>query len=144
MIATREIHASDDAPEPARRARVLIVDDEPGVLRVLQLVLGRYHDLFTERSAEPAVERIVRGERFDFIFSDLMMPGMDGIRMLKELMRVSPDQAKRLVFLTGGASTPEARVFLATTTHRLIEKPFDADEILGFISSHLDQESSLP
>jgi CheY-like chemotaxis protein len=142
MIETHERLAAGEPLRPPRRARLLIVDDEPGVLRVLQLVLGRHHDLFTEPRAALALKRIKAGERFDFIFSDLMMPGMTGIQLLRELKELAPDQAERLVFLTGGASTPEAREFLARTTNRLIEKPFDADEMLAFIAKHLPQDGA--
>ncbi len=73
-----------------------------------------------------------------------MMPGMSGIELLQELARVAPDQAKRLVFLTGGAVTPEAQAFLATTTHHLIVKPFDVDDILAFVSSQLSGNGPVP
>ena len=134
---------SPDAGKRTRRARLLIVDDEPGVLRVLRLILGRHHDLFTEASGREALRRILSGERFDLIFSDLMMPDMTGIQLLEELQRAVPGQAERLVFLTGGAVTPEAQAFLATTTRHLIIKPFDADEMLAFISSRLAEHTSV-
>jgi CheY-like chemotaxis protein len=126
-------------PTP-RRARLLIVDDEPGILRVLQRILGRHHDVFIEFRAETALQRILSGERFDLILSDVMMPGMTGIKLLDELTRVAPGQARGLVFLTGGASTPTVRQFLAATTHHMIEKPFDAGEILAFVADRISRD----
>jgi hypothetical protein len=65
---------------------------------------------------------------------------MTGIKLLDELMRVAPGQARGLVFLTGGASTPTVRQFLATTTHHMIEKPFDAGEILAFVADRVSRD----
>jgi CheY-like chemotaxis protein len=89
-----------------------------------------------------ALRRILSGERFDLIFSDLMMPVMTGIQLLKELTKLVPSQAERVVFLTGGAVTAEAQEFLATTTRDLIIKPFDADEMLAFIAGRLNEDPS--
>jgi CheY-like chemotaxis protein len=144
MTETRESNGPGDRLPTQLRGRLLLVDDEPGVLRVLRLILGRHHELCTEENAEAALQRILAGQQFDVIFSDLMMPGMTGIALLKELTDVAPAQAKRLVFLTGGASTREAREFLATTSNRLIEKPFDADEILGFVSDRIAEGALIP
>jgi CheY-like chemotaxis protein len=142
MIDLREsrVPAVEGVPP---RGRLLIVDDEPGVLRVLQLILGRHHELATEARAENALKRVVSGEKFDLIFSDLMMPGMTGIALLAALDEVAPLQAARMVFLTGGAVTDEAREFLATSTHHVLVKPFDADEIRTFISNRLSVDGPL-
>jgi CheY-like chemotaxis protein len=137
VIGARESLAPTGATRVPRRGRLLVVDDEPGVLRVLKLILGRHHDVFTEGLGDVALRRILGGEHFDLIFSDLMMPEMTGMELLAELRRAAPDQADRLVFLTGGAVTPAAQEFLATTTHDLIVKPFDVNEILAFVFRRL-------
>ena len=142
MIKSHALPSSPEGTRAPRRGRLLIVDDEPGVLRVLNLILGRQHDLFTESTAVVALRRILSGERFDLIFSDLMMPVMTGIQLLKELTKSVPSQAERVVFLTGCAVTAEAQEFLATTTRDLIIKPFDADEMLAFIAGRLNQDAS--
>jgi response regulator RpfG family c-di-GMP phosphodiesterase len=50
---------------------------------------------------------------------------MTGMDLHRELMLVSPDQASKMVFLTGGAFTAKARAFMAATTVEHIEKPFE-------------------
>ncbi len=115
-----------DAPPPAlARSRVLVVDDEPRLCAILARLLGSEHDVTTLTNAATAVERIAAGERFDVIFSDLMMPGMSGMELHAELERLVPQQAKRMVFLTGGAFTPRASEFLGTVRNRFLDKPFD-------------------
>jgi signal transduction histidine kinase len=108
-----------------RRGRVLIVDDEPRLCAILGRLLSGEHDVTTLTNAAVAAERIAKGERFDVIFSDLMMPGMSGMELHAELARVAPDQAKRMVFLTGGAFTPKASEFMCTVRNRFVDKPFD-------------------
>jgi CheY-like chemotaxis protein len=122
--ASRAAEAAEADPQK-RRGRVLIVDDEPRLCAILARLLGAEHEVTTFTSAASAVERIAAGQRFDVIFSDLMMPGMSGMDLHAELSRIAPQQAKRMVFLTGGAFTPKASEFVGTVRNRLLDKPFD-------------------
>jgi CheY-like chemotaxis protein len=70
----------------------------------LQRSLAHHHDVVCVTRAQEALSRIVAGERFDVILSDLMMPEVTGMAMLDRLRRLSPDQARRVVFVTGGRS----------------------------------------
>jgi PAS domain S-box-containing protein len=121
-------HAADGAGGAAagRRGRVLVVDDEPAVAAAIRRVLASQHDVFVRGSAEEALEEIGRGERFDAILCDLMMPRMTGMELHETLARLAPDQATRMVVLTGGAFTDGAREFLDRVPLPRCEKPFDA------------------
>jgi CheY-like chemotaxis protein len=111
------------APSAPRVGRILIVDDEPLVGRLVERALGRHHHVTTETSGRDALARLVAGERFDLILCDLMMPELTGMDLYDRAVALAPDQAERMVFLTGGAFTTRARAFLA---HRpFLEKPFD-------------------
>ena len=123
-VAERTRAVEQPAPV-APRSRVLVVDDEPRLCAIMARLLGSDHDVTTLTSAATAVERIAAGERFDVIFSDLMMPGMSGMELHAELERLAPQQAKRMVFLTGGAFTPRASEFLGKVRNRFLDKPFD-------------------
>ncbi len=124
--------AEDAAEAPARpvpagrRGRVLVVDDEPSVAAAVRRVLASQHDVVVRGSAEEALDEIGRGERFDAILCDLMMPRMTGMELHAELARRAPDQADRMVVLTGGAFTDGAREFLDRVQLPRCEKPFDA------------------
>jgi len=120
-------------PTPSKRGRVLIVDDEAPLCLILRRLLGDTHDVTTLTSAREAAARITKGERYDVILSDLMMPGMSGMDLHAELSRVAPDQATRMVFITGGAFTPRATAFIASVPNRFIEKPFDAKMLLSLL-----------
>ncbi|MEP7126231.1 MAG: response regulator [Byssovorax sp.] len=129
--ALRGADVSDHASTPAapeshdRRGQVLIVDDEPRLCAILARLLSSEHDVTTFTSAAAALERVASGQRFDVIFSDLMMPGMSGMELHAELTRIAPKQAARIVFLTGGAFTPKASEFIGTVGNRFLDKPFD-------------------
>ena len=108
----------------ARRGRVLVVDDEVMLCMVAKRILGTDHDVSTVTSAKEALRLIAGGERFDVILSDLMMPEMTGMDLHAEIARLAADQAGKMVFMTGGAFTPQASTFLRQVPNSSIEKPF--------------------
>jgi PAS domain S-box-containing protein len=110
----------------ARKARLLIVDDDPLVGTSLRRVLSREHDVTVELGAREALARLVAGEAFDVVLCDLMMPDMTGMELHAEIERIAPPLAERMVFLTGGAYTAHAREFLAAVSNPRLQKPFDA------------------
>ena len=106
-----------------RRATVLVVDDQPAVGMALRRTL-REHELTVVTSVKDAMGVLASGKRFDVIFSDLMMPQMTGMDFYPELTRLSPNDAGRIGFVTGGAFTPVATEFLEQVRNERIEKPF--------------------
>jgi CheY-like chemotaxis protein len=122
---------------PARRGRVLVVDDEVAIGRALQRSLGRHHDVVVLTNGKEVLARIASGERFDVILSDLMMPDVTGMEIYEQLSLAAPDQAKRMIFLTGGAFTERARSFLDRAPNPRIEKPFEISSVLATIATAL-------
>ena len=129
-----DAEAPSRPPVPAGRARVIIVDDEPALGRTLTRTLEGTHDVEATTSAKELLSRIAAGERFDVIVSDLMMPEMTGIELYEHLQKTAPDQARRMVFLTGGAFTPTAREFIAQVGNPTMEKPLGRKELLSMIA----------
>ena len=127
------------ADAPLRRGRMLIVDDDARVARSLALAFDEDHDV--EVSVEPRVvaERVLAGERFDVIVCDLMMPGMTGMDFHAVLTAGAPEQAERIVFVTGGAFTPAARAFVDRVKNRFVEKPYDMRELNAALAVHLNR-----
>jgi signal transduction histidine kinase len=118
-------HAGLPTPPPVpRRARVLVVDDEPLVGTMLRRTLAA-HDVTVVHDARSALERITAGERFDVVLADLLMPEMSGMELYQTVTALHPALARRFLFLTGGAFTAEARDFLDTHGVEWFEKPFD-------------------
>lgn len=107
------------------RARVLVVDDDPGVGNALRVMLEEEHSVTCVGSARAALELLGGGEPFDVVFCDLMMPDIGGEALFELLRRELPGLERKLVFMTGGAFTPQAISFLARVPNPRIEKPFD-------------------
>jgi PAS domain S-box-containing protein len=144
LPASRPAPAPPEPPAPPpppadRRGRLLVVDDEPLVCTALARTLRPHHDVTMSTRAQEALERIVAGERYDVVFCDLMMPGMSGMDFYATLKERYPDQAQRVVFLTGGAVTQQARAFLESVPSPHLEKPFASRELLSLVQERLAQ-----
>jgi PAS domain S-box-containing protein len=114
---------------PGRRGRVAVVDDEPAIRRAAERLLSSEHDVVSFADARTVAERIRAGERFDAILCDLLMPGMTGIDLHRQLREVAPAQADAMVFITGGAFTSDGRDFLDGVENPVLEKPFDTPAV---------------
>jgi PAS domain S-box-containing protein len=122
-----------------RRGHVLIVDDDANVARTFALLLRGDHDVVVSLQPRVAAERVLGGEHFDVIFCDLMMPGMTGMEFYEAVAAKRPQQAARIVFVTGGAFTPAARAFVARVPNTFLEKPFNQDALDAILATYLGQ-----
>jgi CheY-like chemotaxis protein len=102
----------------------------------VQRALSDENDVTAVSSAREALARFAAGERWDVVFMDLLMPEMGGIELYEAVGQVAPEQAERVIFLTGGAFTKRASDFLAAG-RRFIEKPFDTSELRRIVHGSL-------
>ena len=137
MPVTETVPSARPAESAHLRGRILLVDDEAFLLRITTLVLGKHHEVVVTQSANEALSLITAGERFDLILCDLMMPQMTGMDLHCELLHVAPEQAGRMIFLTGGAFTPAAQQFLSDRSIEYLEKPFDSANLRAIVQRHL-------
>jgi|GEM_PF-1492898 len=114
---------------PVERARILLIEDEPGVVRLLTRMLGKGYSLVSTASGKDAQEVVSANPDFDLILCDLMMSPMSGTEFHAWLTQQEPGLANRLIFITGGAFTPKAREYLGRVGVTTLEKPFDAAEV---------------
>jgi PAS domain S-box-containing protein len=122
-----------EADVASAKARVLVIDDEPQVLRYMQRVL-RDHSVTCLEDARDALELIDRGEPFDVVLSDLMMPSMTGMAFYEALLARQPELAKRVIFLSGGATMPSVDAFLRAVSNPRMDKPFAAEKLRKIVS----------
>jgi PAS domain S-box-containing protein len=122
-----------------RRGHVLIVDDDANVARTFALLLRGDHDVVVSLQPRVAADRVLGGEHFDVIFCDLMMPGMTGMEFYEAISAKRPQQAARIVFVTGGAFTPAARAFVARVPNTFLEKPFNHEALDAILATYLGQ-----
>jgi two-component system cell cycle sensor histidine kinase/response regulator CckA len=128
-------NASPSAHPP--RGRVLVVDDEPMMVRAIARLLEGEHEVFSTTDPAFAVAEVARGARFDAILCDLMMPTMSGMDVFEAIRRIAPDQAKSVIFVTGGAFTPALQMFLSSVENARIEKPIDRTTLRAAIRAQL-------
>ncbi len=116
------------------RQRVLVIDDERLVGEAIARALSEENDVEVVTEARQALARITKGERYDVVLCDLMMPVMTGMDLYAEIVRLAPKLVGRLVFMTGGAFTPRARAFLESVVNPCLEKPLDTGKLRSIMA----------
>ncbi len=108
-------------------SRVLVVDDEKDICKALEFLLsGEGYAVRTAASGEEAVE-LLRKEDFDVVLTDLKMDGLDGIGVLEESKKLSPETA--VILMTAYASVESAVAAMKKGASDYIVKPFINEEI---------------
>jgi CheY-like chemotaxis protein len=112
------------------RARILAVDDEPVVLDSFRkiLVLAGF-DVDTVESGPEALGLVQRRD-YDFVFTDLKMPGMDGVEVVKAVRHLRPDVD--VAVITGYGTIETAVQTMQHGAVDYVQKPFTEDELLEF------------
>ena len=136
-----KLDVSDEAPTLTRvelehpQARILAVDDEKVVLDSLRkmLALGGFSIDTVESGAEAL--GLIRQRNYDFVFTDLKMPGMDGVEVTKAVRHLRPDID--VVVITGYATIETAVETVKSGAMDYLQKPFTEDELLGFVRTAL-------
>jgi CheY-like chemotaxis protein len=122
-----------EASAPREAARVLVIDDEPMVLRLAQRGLKGFLVSCAEGGAA-GLEALRDPAAFDAVVCDLMMPGVNGMQIHAALQQAAPALAARCLFVTGGAFTPEARAFVEWLgPARIVEKPFRLEALVAAV-----------
>lgn len=121
------------------RGRVLVIDDEPLVLRLFESVVSTQHEVMTAPSAEAALQLLLHDEAFDLVVCDFTMPGMDGPNLHREVSQRAPRLTERFIFCTGGALTPAARATAQRTGNCVLYKPVKPDVLLEAINARLGE-----
>lgn len=123
---------------PSRRSRVLIVDDEALIGRVVARALGPFAEVEVAISGPEALRKIdegrASGSRFDLVVCDVMMPDMSGPELFALVKETDPTTAGAFVFVTGGASGDQLSLLSATGVPCL-HKPLDIDTIRTLLPS---------
>lgn len=127
-------------PSQSNASRLLVVDDEPGIVEVLCCALSDSgFNVDTANNGNQALERIA-DNRYDVIISDLCMPGTDGEMLYKRVRESDPDLARRIIFVTGDTVSVKSRTFLEWTGNRWFSKPFNIAELEKAVVNFLDSE----
>jgi nitrogen-specific signal transduction histidine kinase len=120
-------------PSQPRPARVLVVDDEPALLRALAEEIGRSHEVVVAGSGDAALARLAEG-RFDAVLCDLCMPGLTGEAFFERVRAADPAQAEAFIFMTGVGFGADVERLMAVSGRPVLEKPFPAGVALEAIA----------
>jgi CheY-like chemotaxis protein len=109
--------------------RVLVIDDDAMLRRALVRGLKRRHEVIETDDAEVALAGIASGERYDAIICDLTLGGMTGRQFLFALHALLPEQAAKVVILSGASKSVLDEPLLDIVGPRFVEKPATLNEI---------------
>ncbi|MGH2811333.1 MAG: response regulator transcription factor [Actinomycetota bacterium] len=109
--------------------KILVVDDDESVRKLVSFTLSDLgHEIVEAADGEEAVEVAVR-EKPDLIVLDIMMPGMDGLQVLRELRRIGVKRDTRVMLLTAKSQEVDFALGYNLGADDYLTKPFDPDEL---------------
>jgi DNA-binding response OmpR family regulator len=107
----------------------LVVDDEVEIATIIQRMLIRDGSSADTASTLDDAMKLATSREYDFIISDIKMPGGSGIELYRKLSAVKPVYKRRFVFLTGDTSNPATIQFLEDERLPYFPKPFDVQAV---------------
>jgi PAS domain S-box-containing protein len=138
-VPTRHEGALVSSPaNAARRGRVLIIDDNVGVLKGQVRALSKHHDVVGEHDPREALRRFEHGERFDVVFCDMMMPYLAGPDLYERALELDRELVRRFVFITGGVTQAGFDEFLDQVDNVRLEKPVSLQVFRDVVRRALD------
>ncbi|MFK7928399.1 MAG: ATP-binding protein [Myxococcota bacterium] len=135
---------STATPAVLQRARILVVDDEPLPLRVAGRALSDRFIVVLESRPENALARVLAGERFDLIITDVMMPNLSGDELYSSVVEDRPDLADRFLFVTGAVLGPLISSRIHGTGCPILRKPFAREDLVRVVSNLLHERTMKP
>jgi DNA-binding NtrC family response regulator len=117
-------------------ANILLVDDEPGMLRYIKTLLEvDDYKVNTASTGEEAIERVQKGLHPDLVLLDLLMPGIDGLQTLEQLRQIYP--GVKVVMLSCVSDTRKVVQAIRLGAHDYLTKPFQKAELDAVIDQCL-------
>jgi DNA-binding NtrC family response regulator len=112
----------------AETGNILLVDDEPGMLRYIRTLLEvDDYKVETASTGEEALQRVEKGLRPDLVLLDLLMPGIDGLQTLEQLRQLVPGM--KVVMLSCVSDTRKVVQAIRLGAHDYLTKPFQKAEL---------------
>lgn len=124
-------------------ARILVVDDETGIIVVLSEMLKRLgYEVYTASDGREALQKLSPGG-FNLVVTDIIMPHVDGLELIREIQKKHP--AVKVIAISGGSleSGPEGYLSVAKDigAARCLTKPFMLSELAALVKELLAEQS---
>lgn len=119
------------------KGRILVVDDHKTVVRLMEAVLKiKGYGVLHAEDGLTAME-VARREKPDLIFLDIMMPGMDGFQVCRQLKLDPTTAGIPIIFLTARGEESDVATGKAAGCDGFVKKPFRTLEVLSLVEQHL-------
>lgn len=126
-----------DAPSPKLGKRILIVDDEPHILRTLEdLLAAEGYIIYKASDGKKAVEQ-AEAVLPDLVILDVMMPKMDGFEVLKRLKKNESTMDIPIIMLTVKSTVQDVEQGIKLYAEKYISKPFNSESLIKEIEKSL-------
>ena len=119
------------------RSHVLVVDDQPDNLLILEDMLGEEHDVHTAENGREALAWVEGGEPVDLVLLDVMMPDLDGFEVCRRLKANAAVRDIPVIFLTTLQSADDEERGLSLGAEDFIHKPFSPAVVIARVRNHL-------
>jgi two-component system, NtrC family, sensor kinase len=124
-------------PSDGQRHRVLVVDDEPGILDLVSQALAPFCDLATAETVELGLAEL-ESNLVDLVLTDLRLPaGMTGADFYEEIAVRWPQLTPHVAFMTGDTIGQGTQAFLDRVQRPCLQKPFKISQLISFVRAQL-------
>ncbi|WP_171655448.1 hybrid sensor histidine kinase/response regulator [Paenibacillus foliorum] len=128
--------------EPAEFS-ILLVDDEPSNIKILMdAISSLQYDYTAVYSGKEAIEQLRRSPKPDLVLLDLMMPGVSGVDVCKEIRKMHGLAELPVLMLTASGQTGDMIAAFAAGTNDILQKPFELAELKARVQSLLSMKRS--
>ncbi len=121
-------------------AKVLVVDDHPKIVRLLQVALEDEHQVLTAYNGEDAL-RCVAEHHPDLMVLDVIMPGLDGYRVLHRIKSDPETEQIPVIMLTVKDQPDDVLLGITVGADYYIPKPFNSSDIAALIRRHFEADA---
>ena len=121
--------------------KILIIEDEAAIRRVLSKIISEENDTYEVEEAEDGLEGVemVLKSDFDLVLCDIKMPKMDGVEVLEKIKKAKPEIP--VIMISGHANIKIAVDSIKLGAFEFLEKPFNKDRLLNFVNRALENSS---
>ena len=147
-VTDSSVHAKEPtapvAPPRGHGELILVVDDEPPIREALVRTLESYNYrcFIAEDGSDALALYFARREEIDVVLTDLAMAQMDGVQLVRNLRRVDPNV--RVVVSSGHIQREVAQELQSLGVSDLIEKPYNADQLLRALQKVIQRAPGMP
>ena len=122
------------------KQKVLVVDDEPHIVRIVKLSLERAgFQVISANSGEDGIN-LVKAERPDLVILDVMMPAMDGFAVCRHIRQLEGFERVPIIFLTARGQSDDLEFARSIGANDLMTKPFGPRQLMDLVGFHLRQQ----